>query len=343
VGVAVAVRGRIVHTADFGYRVAPVPTTTAPPGEPSAPSSGPSTTSVVEFGGTPARIAADDRFRIASISKVITAIVVMQLVEAGRLRLDDPVGARLAKIVGVHVSDPRVATITVRQLLSHTAGFPSYQGAFFGGRFGSCHDLAADALSRSLIDPPGTNYTYSNLNFCLLGLLIEQIAGRPYEAVVNDRLLAPLGIDGMRMAPTFDKDPTSVVHPSVKGRNYMEALGPAGAWTATPSDLVKILASLDATTPGFHPLSPATVAMMRTIVTTGAPPPPTGRGYGLGIIVYGDGTFGHTGTIESTHALVIDRPGGVTWSVLVSGPYPDSTGSLRTIFDDAMRDAGLAL
>ncbi len=343
VGVAVAVRGTIVHTADFGYRVAPIPTTTVPPDASSVPPSAPPTSGLVDYGGTPAPIASDDRFRIASISKVITAIVVLQLVEAGQLGLDDAVGGRLASLVGAHLSDPRVATITVRQLLSHTAGFSSYQRAFFGGGYGSCHDLAADVLSRSLSADPGTDYTYSNLNFCLLGLLIEQIAGRPYEAVVNDRLLAPLGIDGMRMAPTFDADPTAVVHPSVKGRNYMEALDAAGAWTATPSDLVKIFASLDETTPGFHPLSPATVATMRTIVPTGAPPSPTGRGYGLGMMVFGDGTFGHTGTIESTHAMVVDRPGGVTWSVLVSGEYPGSTGNLRTIFDESIRDAGLVL
>jgi D-alanyl-D-alanine carboxypeptidase len=59
--------------------------------------------------------------------------------------------------------------------------------------------------------------------------------------------------------------------------------------------------------------------------------------------VFGDGTFGHTGTIESTHAMVVDRPGGVTWSVLVSGGYPGSTGNLRTIFDEAASDAGLVL
>jgi D-alanyl-D-alanine carboxypeptidase len=355
VGVAVAVRGAIVHTADLGYRVAPVPVTAAPtdtsvaapptsaPPTTAPPSTGPPTTSPVEFGGAPAPIATNDRFRIASISKVITAIVVLQLVEAGQLGLDEAVGGRLAELVGASVSDPQVATITVRQLLSHTGGFPSYQSAFFGGRYDSCPAVAKDALARRVIAAPGARYVYSNLNFCLLGLLVEQIAGRPYEAVVNDRLLAPLGIGDMRMAPTFDSDPTAVVHPSVRGRNYMEALGAAGAWTATPADLVTILDSLDAGVPGFHPLSAATVELMRTVVPTAEPPSPDGRGYGLGMMVFGDGTFGHTGTVESTHAMVLDRSDGVTWSVLVSGPYPDSTGNLRTIFDEAAHDAGVAL
>jgi CubicO group peptidase (beta-lactamase class C family) len=360
VGVAVAVRGNIVHTADLGYRVAPIPaeppptspedggsvpydSTSTPPSTPPASEPTTTTTGPVDFGGSTATIESNDRFRIASISKVITAIVVLQLVEAGQLGLDDPVGGRLAELVGANVTDPRVETITVRQLLSHTGGFASYQSAFFGGRFGSCQEIAADAMSRSLSAAPGTDYTYSNLNFCLLGLLVEQIAGRPYEAVVTDRLLAPLGIDSMRMAPTFDADPTSVIHPSVRGRNYMEALGAAGAWTATPSDLVKILDSLDTNERGFHPLSQATVDLMRTIVPTAGPPPADGRGYGLGMMVFGDGTFGHTGTIENTHAMVLDRPDGVTWSVLVSGEYPGTTGNLRQIFDEAARDAGVPL
>ena len=59
----------------------------------------------------------------------------------------------------------------------------------------------------------------------------------------------------MRLAGTFDPDPGEVRHPSVPTRNYMETLGGAGAWMATPSDMVRILDSLDNTKPGFHPLS----------------------------------------------------------------------------------------
>ena len=59
------------------------------------------------------------------------------------------------------------------------------------------------------------------------------------------------------------------------------------------------------------------------------------------MMVFGDGTFGHTGTIENTHAMVVDRPDGVTWSVLVSGEYPGNTGNLRRIFDRSIEDAGV--
>ena len=199
----------------------------------------------------------------------------LQLVEAGQIGLDEPVGQRLADIVGATVTDPQVATITVRQLLSHTTGFESYQSMFFRGQVDSCPEAGRVGLSRGLRAPPGTEYMYSNLNYCLLGLLVEDIAGRPYEAVVTDRLLAPLGIEGMRLATTYDADPAQVVHPSAPFRNYMEVLGGAGSWVATPADVVTILASLDLANPGFHPLSQGIVDLMRTPVLTASRTDPT--------------------------------------------------------------------
>ena len=131
----------------------------------------------------------------------------------------------------------------------------------------------------------------------------------------------------MRLAGTYDPDPAQVVHPSAPFRNYMEVLGGAGSWVATPADVVTIMASLDVANPGFHPLSQGIVDLMRTPVLTPTRDRP-GRGYGLGMMVFGDGAFGHTGTVENTHAMVVDRADGVTWSVLVSGEYPGDTGNL---------------
>ena len=144
-----------------------------------------------------------DRFRIASISKVITATVVLQLVDAGFLQLDEPVGLRLAGIAGVAPGDG-VAAVTVRQLLSHTSGFPDYRDQFFGDQFTSCEQAAAFGLGRSLARTPGTRHDYSNLNFCLLGLLVADVTGRPYEQAVSELLLQPLGITGMRLVATID-------------------------------------------------------------------------------------------------------------------------------------------
>jgi D-alanyl-D-alanine carboxypeptidase len=275
-----------------------------------------------------------DKYRVASISKTISAITALQLVEEGLVGLDDPIGTIVADAVGVTAPSAGVADLTVRRLLTHTSGFAQYENLFFRNQVGSCEEAAAVGLTRSL---QGRGFRYSNMNFCVLGLLIEQLTGQGYEQVVYERLLTPLGISGMRLAPTYDPGPGEVVHRSVPGRNYMEVLGAAGAWVASPADLVKIFDSLDLTTPGWKPLDAATVTAMKTAVNDPLAPD---RGYGMGVILYGGGTSGHTGTIESTHAMVLDRADNVTWAVTVSGENPSDTVRLAGMVDRALVAGG---
>jgi D-alanyl-D-alanine carboxypeptidase len=306
VSVAVAIDGEVVHDAAFGARI-------------------PDTFEAV---------ATTDRFRIASISKTITAITALQLVEEGLVGLDEPVGRLAAFEAGVPTPTDRAAGVTIRQLLTHTSGFGQYENLFFRNQVGSCEEAAAVGLSRSM---SGGGFRYSNMNYCVLGLVIENLTGRSYEEVVYERLLTPLGISGMRLAPTYDPGPGEVEHRTVLGRNYMEVLGAAGAWVATPTDLVTIIDSLDPATPGWKPLEPQTVAMMKTSATDLSAPD---RGYGMGLILYGGGAAGHTGTIESTHAMVFDRADNVTWAVTVSGENPSDTVRLAGIVDRALAAGG---
>ena len=306
VSVAVSIGGEIVHEAAMGARV-------------------PDTLEAAET---------TDKFRIASISKTITAITALQLVEEGAVGLDDPIGSIVADAVGVSSPSARVAGLTLRQLLTHTSGFPQYENLFFRNQVGSCEEAAAVGLTRSL---QGAGYRYSNMNYCVLGLVIEQLTGQGYEQVVYDRLLTPLGISGMRLAPTQDPGPGEAVHRSVPDRNYMEVLGAAGAWVASPADLVAILDSLDPDAPGWKPLDSDTVAEMKTAINDPLAPD---RGYGMGVILYGGGAAGHTGTIESTHAMVLDRADNVTWAVTVSGENPSDTVRLAGIVDRALAAGG---
>ncbi len=306
VSVAVAIDGEIVHEAAFGARI-------------------PSTLDAVST---------TDAFRVASISKTITAITMLQLTEEGLVGLDDPVGALVAADIGITSPSAAVSAITIRQLLTHTSGLAQYENVFFRSQVGSCEEAAAHALGRSLSGP---SFRYSNMNYCILGLLIEHLTGESYEQVVYERLLTPLGISGMRLAPTFDPGPGEVEHRTVQGRNYMEVLSAAGAWVATPSDLVKIVDSLDADTPGWRPLDPETVAMMKTSATD---PAAADRGYGMGLILYGGGAVGHTGTIESTHTMVFDRADNVTWAITVSGENPSETIRLAGIVERALVAGG---
>lgn len=302
--VAVMIDGTVVHEVAFGERVE----------------------------GMAEAVEPTDRFRIASISKTITAITTLRLVEQGVLALDDPVGQQLIDHLGVQNADPDAAGLTVRGLLSHTAGLGKGQDLMFGNGAPSYADAARQALTSSV---GGGGYNYSNLGYVLLTVLIESATGKAYERVVHEELLDPLGLDGMRMTSTYEIGPDEVSHHPRPGRFFMEALGGAGAWNATPTDLVTIVNSIDPKTPGWKALSPQMMTAMRSRVVTGAEP----SGYGLGLINYGGGAFGHTGTIENTHAMVLVQPDGVTWAVTVSGNTPSESESLRGVVQSSLAAA----
>jgi CubicO group peptidase (beta-lactamase class C family) len=136
----------------------------------------------------------DHVFRIASHSKTFTATAVMQLVERGRLRLDDRAGARLAWLP----SEPgQIGRVTVRQLLSHSAG------VIRDGREGRFWQLERDfpdaaelreALSAPPVLPENQRFKYSNFGFALLGMLIEDAAGVPYNDHVRAAIVDRLGL-----------------------------------------------------------------------------------------------------------------------------------------------------
>jgi Beta-lactamase class C and other penicillin binding proteins len=221
----------------------------------------------------------------------------------------------------------------VRELLSHTAGFPQHEGTFFSNGATSCVDAATQGLTTGVRS--GNGFDYSNMGYCVLGILVEAVTGKTYERVVYERLLTPLGISGMRMTSTYDLGPDEVSHHPTPNRNFMETLGAAGAWNATPADLVTIANSIDPTTPGWKALSEASMRAMRSRLPTGLPP----SGYGLGVINYPGDAWGHTGTIQNAHSMLLVQPDGVTWAITVSGTYPSESGNLRGIFRSALTSA----
>ncbi len=306
-GVAVLRNGEVLHTAAFGMEN--------------------------PFESRAATV--DTRFRIASVSKMFTAVAIMQLVNDGSIELEQPFVDQLG--VEGPFTDPRLATVTVRQLLSHTSGFAVSRGIFFARGVETWQQAANNAFGQVLQFDPGTAFQYSNTNFCLLGLLLESVTGQIFETAIRERVLQPLDIRA-HLAPTFDSESGDALHASSPGRNYMETLGPAGGWVATPLDVAKLAASLRSDVSGPHLLDRATVDAMRVPVPVPVknPPPLNGWSYGLGLILFGDGSWGHTGTIESTHSMVLNRPDGLTVAVLVSGKVPSNTDELQAVIDLAV-------
>jgi CubicO group peptidase (beta-lactamase class C family) len=114
------------------------------------------------------------KFRLASVSKSFTALLVLQLVEQGRVSLDDPLQKYLPGIAGGDV-------MTIRHLLSHTAGMPDFMS------FEEAAKLPRESA-------PGERLNYSNLGFQALGRVVEKVTGKSYEARLRETILDPLGM-----------------------------------------------------------------------------------------------------------------------------------------------------
>ncbi|MCX4681091.1 beta-lactamase family protein [Streptomyces sp. NBC_01433] len=146
---------------------------------------------------------ADDRFRIASITKTFVATVMLQLEAEKRLDLDGTVESWLPGVVRGHGHDGR--KITVRQLLNHTSGIfdftddPGYARRYLGTGFlkhrydTRSPKVAVDAaMAHAPAFEPGTRYAYSNTNYVLAGLIMERVTGRTYEHEIRTRIIKPL-------------------------------------------------------------------------------------------------------------------------------------------------------
>ncbi|MBL3686000.1 class A beta-lactamase-related serine hydrolase [Leucobacter zeae] len=134
----------------------------------------------------------DAVFQIGSVTKVFTATLIMQLVDEGRLSLDDPVRRVLP---GFRLADGAAAErITIRQLLSHTSGF---EGDIFTdtGDGAECLERYVERLADApQLFPPGELFSYNNAGFCVLGRIVEVLRGEPFDVSMRRRLLDPLGL-----------------------------------------------------------------------------------------------------------------------------------------------------
>ena len=140
------------------------------------------------------------RFIIASVTKTFTSVAVQQLAEDGRLSLDDPIDRWLPADVAEKIPDSNV--ITIRQLLDHTSGIADYdEDAIILEEYMSpdtpvpYQEGMRQGLDAGPLYPPGANYTYSNVNYILLTLIIDEAAGVPYEDYVIRNILVPAGMN----------------------------------------------------------------------------------------------------------------------------------------------------
>lgn len=276
----------------------------------------------------------NSNFRIASISKVVTAETVLKLIDQDLLQLDEPIVGRVADSIGLILADDRARKITVRQLLSHTSGISNFLKIFFDAGSYDQMGMLIEVLGQPLATDPGSAYKYSNVNFILLGRAIELVTGLSYQDAAKQLVLAPLGLQSFRMVDTYEFGPSDALHAVSGGRTYMEQLGAAGAWVATASDVAKLLDSLNPDSPTQHLVSRELLDLMKLPAT----PVPADSlwDYGLGLRLFASGEWGHSGSVENVHAMVVHRPDGLVVCVLVNGAKPKDTDELIGAINDAI-------
>lgn len=189
--------------------------------------------------GYPELVDSDTRFRIGSVTKMLTAAAVMQQVEVGLVNLDAPATVWIPELSlsGQWPAD----TITVRHLLTHSAAVPDY----FEDPLGPTGDQALGEWAGTLGEvqlhaPPGTFWNYSNPGFALAGLVAERASGLPYRDLIETRIFDAAGMS----ASTFDPDEVMATgnfayghHPEPTGETTVYAPNSYDSWVASPSGL----------------------------------------------------------------------------------------------------------
>lgn len=223
----------------------------------------------------------DSLFRIASISKPVTAVAIMQLVDQGRLDLQTPVYDILDEyepyLKNEAKFDERNRQITIEHLLQHRGGWDrdrSFDAMFkpipFAENLGVAPPAGPDEVIRNMLGlpldfDPGHRFAYSNYGYCLLGRVIEKITGQSYAEYVKQHVLAPCGVTRMEIGATrlpgrrsgevryYDTNITTSVFAAdlnqrvsaPYGAFYLEAMDAHGAWIASAIDLVRFASTLD--------------------------------------------------------------------------------------------------
>jgi CubicO group peptidase (beta-lactamase class C family) len=279
---------------------------------------------------------ANVQFRIGSISKTMTAVLLLQLRDQGLLSLDDLLYRHLP-------GTPVGSAVTLRQLLAHAAGLQREPDGDWWERHegGDIEALLAELTPDKLALPQHHGYHYSNLAYGLLGAVLHRVTGLDWFELIQQRLLTPLGMARTSYHPADPFAPGYVVHPWLdtlheEPRTDTGAMAPAGQLWSTPADLATWAAFLADPDPAV--LDPATLREMCAPVVMNDLDTWSG-GHGLGIELYRQGErvyVGHGGSMPGyLAALVVHRPSR-TGVVAYANAYTMQGESLGTLAFDMM-------
>lgn len=257
-----------------------------------------------------------DHTRIGSITKTFTVILLLQLVEKGRVSLDDPIGKYVPGL-------PNGDTATLRMLASMVSGIPSYTrmapflDAYFNDtqRVFTPQQLVAYVKGQPADFAAGTQVSYSNTNTVALGMVIEQQTGRPFAQVLKDNILGPLGL-----SQTLSPGASNAL-PNPHWRGITLQANPDGvvkdatdwnpSWGFSAGDMISTLDDLHrwavALGTGEGLVSPAMQKIREASMHSTVPPNSPQLAYALGFGVF-NGWIGHTGELPGFNTSILYDP-----------------------------------
>lgn len=307
-------------------------------------------------------------FRVASVSKLITAAGIMKLVENGALSLTDTVfGPRgiLNDSIYSHIKDSRTRRITVENLLRHQAGFttrygdPMFNPITIARKMDAPNPATMETmirfvLSRRLGFSPGTSTCYSNVGYGILSKVIEKVSGQGYEQFIQDSILHPAGCHDMHLGRNLRQDhyPNEVHYyepegailirpctgadtlvPSSNGGNNIEEFYGAGGWVASPTELLLFLAAIDGDPAQPDILSRESIIQMVMPVKNALP---------LGWMKTDiRGNWERTGSMAGTSAMLKRQSDGFSWAFVTntsSWTGPRFPGKIENMMAKALKN-----
>lgn len=268
----------------------------------------------------------DTKFRLGSITKQFTSALILQLVEQGKIRLDD-------SIRKYYPEGPAAwQAVTIHHLLSHQSGIPSYTEipGFFAKMAGEPRtpaEIIQLTQDKPLEFDPGTKYKYDNSGYILLGYVVEKVTGRSYEQQLRSAILDPLGMkdtgfDSYTAILPHRAEGYTYTREKLQRAPYLDMTLPyaAGSVYSTVDDLAK----WDQALYGTAVLSEASKQKMWT---------PNRNEYGYGWIIarrYGTTSLEHGGGINGFNTMIVRLPEKKLLAVVLSNVNTSSTGPIAT-------------
>ncbi|MDF1740395.1 MAG: serine hydrolase [Verrucomicrobiales bacterium] len=259
--------------------------------------------------GVGAPLRPEHQFRIASVSKSITAAAIFKLIEAGRIGLTEPVFGS-GGILPYEGPDG----ITVYQLLTHTSG--GWPGGENDPMFQKLDYGHAKLIQWALkeyppVDPPGKSYAYSNFGYCLLGRIIEVKTNQLYDTYVKGAVLKPCGINLMHLGANYPgRDESQYYNEKGKVVTYpmeIRRMDAHGGWVGSPTELVEFGLRVD----GFpEPPDILQEDTVKAMTYRGGLNP----GYACGWNVNEHGHYWHMGSLPGLTSILVRTSGGDVWA-----------------------------